>query len=59
MEKTIELIKQGAMLHENYVAGRAAFKGVWQGIYGGTKYDWNANPWVWRVEFKLLKDDPQ
>lgn len=30
---------------------RASFAGIWDGIYG----TWDANPWVWRIAFRVLK----
>ena len=30
------------------------FHGVWQYIYGGGEYDWNANPFVWVIKFNRI-----
>lgn len=30
---------------------KAAFRGIWESTGG----DWNANPWVWVIEFKQIK----
>ena len=27
----------------------------WQGFYGDTEYRWANNPWVWVIEFELMK----
>jgi len=32
---------------------RAAFKRLWDSIYGPGS--WDANPWVWQIEFKVLE----
>lgn len=28
----------------------------WQGFYGNTEYQWKNNPWVWVIEFELVKE---
>lgn len=29
----------------------------WQGFYGDTEYRWANNPWVWVIEFELVKGE--
>jgi hypothetical protein len=35
---------------------RELFIGLWDSIYGPGS--WDKNPWVWRIEFELLKEHP-
>ena len=35
----------------NFPTLREAFIHRWDGIHGGTKYEWNTNPWVWAIHF--------
>lgn len=35
---------------------KGAFKYLWESIYG--EENWQANPWVWVIEFKRIEGDP-
>jgi hypothetical protein len=35
-----------------FMDARQSFRSLWSSIYGGV--NWNKNPWVWVVEFKVL-----
>jgi hypothetical protein len=45
----------------NYASGGynqweiGSFKTLWDSINAKRGYGWDANPWVWRIEFKLIK----
>jgi len=34
---------------------RGAFRNLWDSIYAKRGYSWDSNPWVWAVEFELIK----
>lgn len=35
--------------------GRALFRGLWDSINKARGYGWDANPWVWVVEFQVIE----
>lgn len=41
-------------LPTTYLTPRTEFKRIWDSI-NGKKHPWDSNPWVWRVEFKVLE----
>lgn len=38
---------------------RSAFMALWDRINFKSGYGWGKNPWVWVVEFKMIKPEPQ
>lgn len=34
---------------------RALFRGLWDSINKERGYGWDANPWVWVVEFRVIE----
>lgn len=38
----------------NYSTAREAFKDLWDSINAKRGFGWDANPWVWVIEFKVL-----
>ena len=48
MGKTYDFSKDGCFGYEDAVS---AFKDLWNSIYK----NWNDNPWVWVIEFKVVK----
>jgi hypothetical protein len=44
---------QMVMVGGNYIDG---YRFLWDSIYGPGS--WDKNPWVWRIEFELLKEHP-
>lgn len=47
-DSTSELRKQPLTLKQ------LAFSRLWDSVAGSPKFDWDANPWVWIVEFKKI-----
>lgn len=37
-----------------YPAARGAFRSLWDSINAARGYGWDANPWVWRIEFARI-----
>jgi hypothetical protein len=42
-----------------YDTARNAFRDLWDSINGARGYGWDANPWVWVVEFKRVFEETQ
>ena len=42
-----------------YDTARNAFRDLWDSINGARGYGWDANPWVWIVEFKRVFEETQ
>ena len=39
------------------VGEKALFSGAWDGVYDGTGFEWNDNPWVWVMQFEVVALD--
>lgn len=40
---------------KRYINPREAFKGLWNGINGDGATGWDANPFVWVIQFRMVK----
>ncbi|MBA8193924.1 hypothetical protein HVX71_06460 [Escherichia coli] len=38
----------------DFAMAKVAFQRLWESIYG--EESWNANPWVWVIEFKRIQE---
>ena len=38
------------------ISGRVLFKSLWNSINEKRGYGWDANPWVWVVEFEIVEN---
>lgn len=41
--------------YSNYDSAKSSFSSLWESIYG--KGSWEANPWVWVIKFKVIKQN--
>jgi hypothetical protein len=44
-----------ALREQRLTINQIAFSHLWDGIYGDGPFAWDANPWVWVVEFKRVE----
>ena len=49
----LNAISEDDALSEGCAGGVGNFRSVWGGIYG--EKSWHSNPWVWVIEFKIVK----
>lgn len=43
--------------YSDYTTAIGSFSSLWESINGPRGHPWAANPWVWALEFRLVKED--